>query len=266
MKRFLSLIIILLFVQIGLSAQTDSLGIEREGDKVFVLHKVQAKQTLYSLARRYQTSVKEINAENPTLSSGLQIGQTLRIPYGGEIPSEEPKVETAMETTMHEVVAGETLFSIAQQYEVSVNDLRNWNNLETNALSLGQSLEIRKVIPADQVTPTSQQTVAADTAQTEEAIEYGGTPLGSQQTEGVAEVIEEEEPSSKFFALHRTAKKGTVIKVTNVMNDITVYVRVIGTIPETTANEGILIKVNQRAYEYLKAVDKRFRVELSYFQ
>ena len=41
---------------------------------------------------------------------------------------------------------------------------------------------------------------------------------------------------------------------------------VIGTIPETTANEGILIKVNQRAYEYLKAVDKRFRVELSYFQ
>lgn len=264
MKRFLSLIIILLFVQIGLSAQTDSLGIEREGDKIFVLHKVQAKQTLYSLARRYMTSVKEINAENPTLSTGLQVGQTLRIPYGGEMPSEKPEVETAIETTMHEVVAGETLFSIAQQYEVSVNDLRNWNNLETNALSLGQSLEIRKEIPADQAAPASQQTTQADTAQ--EAIEYGGTPLGSQQTEGVAEVIEEEEPSSKFFALHRTAKKGTVIKVTNVMNDITVYVRVIGTIPETTANEGILIKVNQRAYEYLKAVDKRFRVELSYFQ
>lgn len=266
MKKFLSLIIVLLFIQVGLSAQTDSLGVEREGDKVFVLHKVVAKQTLYSLARRYKTSVKEINAENPTLSSGLQVGQTLRIPFGGEMPSEEPKVDTAVQTTIHEVVAGETLFSIANQYEISVNDLRNWNNLETNALSLGQRLEIRVVLPADQVAVTPQTELQSDSTQVEESIEYGGTPLGAQQTEGVAEVIEEEEPSSKFFALHRTAKAGTVIKVTNVMNDITVYVRVIGTIPETTANEGILIKVNQRAFEYLKAVDKRFRVELSYFQ
>jgi rare lipoprotein A (peptidoglycan hydrolase) len=79
-------------------------------------------------------------------------------------------------------------------------------------------------------------------------------------------VIDEEEPSSKFFALHRTAKVGTVIKVRNIMNDLTVYVRVVGTIPETTKNEGIIIKLNERAYDNLKAIDKRFRVQLSYFQ
>ena len=79
-------------------------------------------------------------------------------------------------------------------------------------------------------------------------------------------MIEEQQPSNKFFALHRTAKVGTVIKVKNLMNDLTVYVRVIGTIPDTSENENVIIKLNQRAYDHLKAVDKRFRVQLNYFK
>ena len=65
MNRFLYSLIILLFIQVGLFAQTDSLGIKREGDKVFVLHKVQAKQTLYSLAKRYMTTVVKSQCRKP---------------------------------------------------------------------------------------------------------------------------------------------------------------------------------------------------------
>ena len=75
MNRFLYSLIILLFIQVGLFAQTDSLGIKREGDKVFVLHKVQAKQTLYSLAKRYMTTVAGVNAENPMLQSDCKLGK-----------------------------------------------------------------------------------------------------------------------------------------------------------------------------------------------
>ena len=42
----------------------------------------------------------------------------------------------------HQVQAGETLFSIAKQYNITVQDLRDWNNLEGNELSVGQSLTI----------------------------------------------------------------------------------------------------------------------------
>lgn len=271
MKRFLYSLIILLFIQVGLFAQADSLGIEREGDKIFVLHKVQAKQTLYSLAKRYMTTVDAINAENPTLQSGLQVGQTLKIPYGGEMPTEEPEVQMTTLVKRHKVAAGETLFSIARQYEVSVTDLKAWNNLETNAISLDQELIINKEVPSgertiDDITTEYPEMAEDTTAQEEEKIQYEGTPFQQYEVEGVAEVIEEEEPSSKFFALHRTAKVGTVIKVRNLMNDLTVYVRVVGTIPETTNNEDVIIKLNQRAYDNLKAIDKRFRVHLSYFQ
>lgn len=279
-------------------AQTDSLGIERQGEKVFVIHKVKAQQTLFSLSRRYKTTVSEINAANPILANGLQIGQTLKIPYGGKVISPDAQVTSQLQESIHKVKAGETLFSIAQKYDVQVSDIKSWNSLSSNAINLGQELIIKKQVltaveqpktqtvsttaptsinvpdsvkisnkPFEEV-PNNNPVATADTGKTEvpEETSYPGTPFEQIQVEGNAEVISEDEPSSKFFALHRTAKVGTVIKVKNLMNDLTVYVRVIGTIPETSENENVIIKLNQRAYDHLKAIDKRFRVQLNYFQ
>ncbi|MEC7752629.1 MAG: LysM peptidoglycan-binding domain-containing protein [Bacteroidota bacterium] len=282
----------------ALFAQTDSLGIERQGDKVFVIHKVQAQQTLYSLSRRYKTTVSEINKANPVLANGLQIGQTLKIPYGGEVISPDAEVTKQTKEVTHTVKAGETLFAIARKYEVQVSDIKNWNKLPSNAIDLGQKLIIKKdvLVPVEKDIPMVETTSQAETKRINtpdsvktsevpfnstaslpttkvqpkeeqpEEVNYPGTPFQQFQKEGLAEVIDESEPSNKFFALHRTARKGTVIKVKNLMNDLTVYVRVIGTIPETSENEDIIIKLNQRAYDHLKAVDKRFRVQITYVQ
>lgn len=273
----------LVLLTVSVNAQTDSLRLEIEGEKAYVIHKVLAKQTLYSLARRYQTSVDAINAENPTLVNGLQVGQTLKIPYGGPINTKAEEPDQQFEYSVHKVKAGETLFSISRDYEVSISDLKAWNQLESNSISLDQELKIRVVVEAAE-TQEGESTVSTEVPVSEDPTEeskpeevterendkdsltYQGTAFQQFVVEGIAEVISEDEPSSKFFALHRTAKEGTVIKVRNLMNDLTVYVRVVGTIPETSTNEDVIIKLNQRAYENLKAIDKRFRVELSYFQ
>lgn len=277
-----------------MQAQTDSLGIEEVAGKIFVVHKVQSKQTLYSLARRYKTSVTEINNANPALASGLQVGQTLKIPFGGVLPSAQLKTTTVVETLTHKVGEGETLFAISRRYGVSVTQIKEWNNLATNALKLGQDLKIEReselelmegegetnaaigvaleevVDTVSQKTneepePVQEQETEAVTEEVE-PVKYDGTPFNSIEIQGFAEVIEEENPSDKYFALHKTAKTGTVIKVKNLMNDLTVYVRVIGKLPETEENENLLIKLNQKSYQHLKAIDKRFRVQLNYFQ
>jgi len=276
-----------LMVTITGFAQTDSLGIEKQGDKVFVVHKVLSKQTLFSLAKRYQTTVTEINQANPALASGLQVGQTLKIPFGGKMPMKENALKlTVVNEKLHRVAPGETLFAIAKQYDVNISDLKAWNDLSSNSLSLGQELKIKvksevvtdpkpavsavKVgIKAD-VKAVPIPVLKTDTVQTQLAIapepeNYGGTKLAPFEVEGLAELIEEDEPSAKFFALHRTAKVGTVIKVKNMMNDLTVYVRVVGAMP-SVVDEKVIIKLNQKAYDHLKAIDKRFRVQLSYFQ
>ena len=118
----------------------DSTGIETINGKVFVLHKVGEKETLYGISKRYGTTVDIILQFNPTADGGLEIGQILKVPY-------TPRPKTTASTGggfIHEVTAKETMFSIAKAYNVSVDEVRQWNNLSSNELSIGQQLVIKK--------------------------------------------------------------------------------------------------------------------------
>lgn len=305
-KRLLVLVI-LLAATASAYAQADSLGIERRGEQVLVIHKVKSGQTLYALARRYGTSVKQINEANPILQQGLKVGQTLKVPFGKPVVV----ANTSKAAKTHMVNAGETLYAISRKYGVSVDELKKLNKLTSNSLALGQKLIIEEaqeaeeplVIPQPDPEPVvSNDPVVVDTAKVEnanptevvspeevvvgdtatqtttpeveapavetvpETVKYNGTPFTEVREDGVAELIVEDEPAKKFLALHKTAKVGTVIKIRNLKNDLSVYVRVVGNIPDTADNDNILIKINKRAHDQLKAFDPRLRVELTYFQ
>ena len=268
---------LILFVGSDLNAQSDSLRIEYDGDKVLVVHKVVSKQTLFSLARRYGTTVDAINKQNPTISGGLKVGAILRIPYGKALIQDVNNVT-------HTVTSGETLFAIASKYGVQIDEVKRLNNLTANSLSVGQVLVIKQNADSGQDNLTSEPdevlqveipivedstiTMKVETPEVvvpDPSDELSGSSFKELLEEGIAELIEESETSTKFLALHRTAPTGTVIKIRNRMNDLTVYVRVIGKLPDTGDNEKVIIKINKRTYDQLKALDNRFLVELSYF-
>ncbi|CAM3487353.1 muramidase family protein [Flavobacterium chungbukense] len=102
------------------------------------IHVVASKETLFGLSKQYHVSVEAIQNANPILGNGLQIGQELIIPQNSD------KTETAISSkTSHQVVAKESLFSIARQYNVSVQDLENLNKeILQNGLQIGQTISI----------------------------------------------------------------------------------------------------------------------------
>ncbi|OXA86430.1 LysM peptidoglycan-binding domain-containing protein [Flavobacterium hercynium] len=105
-------------------------------------HVVGAKETLFGLAKQYNISVETLqNANQDILAGGLQIGQVLTIPQNTANAS---KTETTSSSKVtHQVVAKESLFSIARQYNVSVQDLENLNkDLLLNGLQIGQTIAI----------------------------------------------------------------------------------------------------------------------------
>ncbi len=123
----------------------DSLGIETVNGKIFVVHQVGEKETLYGISRRYGTTVDAIVQYNPAASSGLSIGQILKVPYT------KPVAQTSSGTKaaggggiIHVVAAKETMFSISKAYGVTVDEIRQWNNLKDNTLSIGQEIVIKK--------------------------------------------------------------------------------------------------------------------------
>ena len=115
----------------------DSIGIENINGKIFVIHQVDEKETLFAISRRYRTTVDAIIEHNAAAEKGLEVGQILKVPYSPP-PGRPP------DATIHEVQAKETLYSLALQYQVSMEDIRQWNKLTGDALSIGQKLIIRK--------------------------------------------------------------------------------------------------------------------------
>lgn len=124
--------------------QADSVGVEEENGKKFVLHKVEQKETLYSLSRRYNVSVQQIIDSNPQAEQGLNIGQIIRVPRNAaEYPSPS---YVSVDEKIHVVKPKETIFSISKMYDVSIDDLKRWNNLTNNLLEIDQRLVIKEKI------------------------------------------------------------------------------------------------------------------------
>lgn len=93
---------------------------------------VKSGDALYSIAKKYNTTVNAITTLNNLTSNNLSIGQTLKIPVS---------TQNTMEKT-YTVKSGDTLYSIARKYNTTVSELINRNNLKTSNLSIGQELII----------------------------------------------------------------------------------------------------------------------------
>ena len=96
-------------------------------------YKVQSGDTLYSISKKLDTTVTELKKLNNLSSNMLSVGQVLKIPT---------KTVDIGETDIYQVQVGDTLYSIARKYNISVNELKNLNNLVDNTLSIGQILEV----------------------------------------------------------------------------------------------------------------------------
>jgi LysM repeat protein len=141
-------------------AQRDSIGVETVNGKVFVIHKVSEKETLYAISRRYGTTVDAIVQYNPTAKTGLDVGRILKVPYTAPATTRKttPAPASGGGGIIHVVTAGETIFSIAKAYSVSVDDIKQWNNLSDNAISPGRELTIKRRGTAVNTTPPATTT------------------------------------------------------------------------------------------------------------
>ena len=87
--------------------------------------------TLYSIAKEFNTTVDKIKSQNNLTSNNLAVGQVLKIPSTTTIT----KPAT---TTMYTVKPGDTLYSLAREFNTTVNNLKSLNNLTSNNLAVGQ--------------------------------------------------------------------------------------------------------------------------------
>ncbi|MDR3131219.1 MAG: LysM peptidoglycan-binding domain-containing M23 family metallopeptidase [Treponema sp.] len=126
-------------------------------------HLIQGGETIYSIARFYGVTVQDIlNLNNITDPEKIQAGRRLRIPRKTDVPNQEPysaKVRVSASAgekntedgnfIQHQVAKGEAFYGIARRYGVSVQVLRNANNLKDDyLLKAGDWLRIPRNDPS----------------------------------------------------------------------------------------------------------------------
>lgn len=114
--------------------------------KKYYVHTVKSGDTLYSMSKAYGVSEDAIKECNPTVADGLKLDQTVKIPVADNATADAREVKKRKkEFVEHKIRGGETLYSIARDYNISVNTIREDNpGLNPQSLSIGQSLWVRK--------------------------------------------------------------------------------------------------------------------------
>lgn len=116
-------------------------------------HTVRQNETLYSISVKNKVSVNEIMHLNNMSSAKVYPGQKLVVKGQGKSSS-----GTRTSSTYHTVKRGETLYQISNRYNVSVNNLKSYNNLNDNNISVGQRVYLKDGMAAKHTSPPSRTT------------------------------------------------------------------------------------------------------------
>lgn len=110
------------------------------------MHKVEPKETLFGIEKKYGVSDEALKKANPDLVKlGLQIGQTLVIPSNNVVP--KTVVKAPEKPVYHEVLPKETKFSIAKKYGITIEELEKRNPEIIPNLPIGYQLLIKGTAP-----------------------------------------------------------------------------------------------------------------------
>lgn len=261
-------------------------------------HIVKPKEFLGVIAKQYGVTVEEIKTLNSLSSNNLQIGQTLKIPAksgGAELnnnsvaapvetkaPEQKPKenrvtvpvTNTAKtEPTFEHVVAnGETIYSIAQKYQLTTYQIKTANNLTSNDLVVGQKLIIKGEKPSPVVANTTATDDNSDDSEGSNTLKnpslkrpaavYG---LNKIEEKGTAVWIADPDlDPNKMLILHRTAPVGTIIQITNPMTNRSTFAKVVGKFTENETTKDVIIVMTKAVADAVGALDKRFFCNLTY--
>ena len=265
------------------------------------IHTVKEGETLYRLSKEYDASISDIKKWNALGRQPLAIGQQIVIYHVEHTRQNQPQnVIDEKKYVVHTVMQGETLFAISRAYDVTVKELMRRNKLADERISFGQELIIRErellVSPELAVTastnnaPTIPEPMASREEKESEGVKRNLTRAEALEQEkqrirairaaekkalsdfekkselGFAAAIEGGVETQKFLALHRTAPVGTIIQIRNEMNNLSVFVRVVGKLPNTGVNEKVSIRITRATYDKLGGINERFPVEITYIQ
>jgi len=280
-------------------------------------HTVGPKESLFSIGRLYNVHPRELATyNNIPFETGLTIGQVLKIPSKKNmapvsetvpVKPREPKatpvkkeVAKGSAPVYHIVAKKEGLYGISKKYNVTIDEIKRWNNLNSDGLVEGMNLVVgyngsNPSAPAPVAkAPEKREPDVVKTPETKPETTEPARPVkqeaaaktpvdfsgGSFKTlynkqvanknvtvdKGIAGIFKSTSgwEDGKYYCLHNTAAAGSFIKITNNATQKSVYAKVLDLIPDLSQNNGLVIRISNAAAAELGAGAGNFDCTLNF--
>lgn len=183
-------------------------------------HTVETGDSLWALAEENNVTIESIKKENKLTSDIIVPGQIIEIDGEKEEKAKEDKKETEdkEETEVYTIKAGDTLFEIAVEFDVTVADLKEWNNLSSDLIFEGKELIVSgdavqaaapvEEAPAVEETPAApvQEQTYEEPAQTENTdTGYNNEPV---QQQPVQQPVQQPAPQTQNVSTSSNSNSG----------------------------------------------------------
>lgn len=163
-------------------------NIEKPNQTNNVTYTVKSGDTLSNIARQYQTTVENIKKWNSLTSDLIFVGQKLFVQESGVITTNNKNNKenySSSNRTTYIVKSGDTLSQIARSYNVTVNNLKEWNNLTTDNIHIGQKLNINGKNSSNETNSSIESEVPTDiTYNVNQLVSRAKQALGTKYTWG----------------------------------------------------------------------------------
>ena len=136
-------------------------------------YKVVKNDSLWAISKKYGVSISSLQKANSLSGNTIYVGQTLKIPSSSKTTSFKSTTKTSSKTaavkatatssTTYKVAKGDTLWSIAKKYGVSVSALQKANNLSSSLIYIGQSLKLASSLTSYTTNGVTKSTTTSST-------------------------------------------------------------------------------------------------------
>jgi LysM repeat protein len=157
-------------------------------------HRVEYGESLSSIARKYHTSTSVIEESNNLETDDVTVGSKLIIPIAPGRSGDS--VAYSKNASRYKVRNGDTVGSIADDFQVPVEKVRKWNHLKGGTVATGRTLLIYKPLSG------------SDRPETASA---GDPPAASKKSKSTKAAKSGAKPSQDTQATYHKVKKGETL-------------------------------------------------------
>ncbi len=274
----------------------------------YTTHTITKGETLSQLAHKYHTTVGDImRLNNMNSKSQLKIGEKIKIPSSSSTAQKTTEAKTSSKTNtttpdtaiaIHYVWNDETLYSISKKFGVTVEQLKEWNNLPDENIHFGQQLAVRPegvkllaietnnkttaastTINTPVVTPginqdssnnilsekdSSNKNASGDSSNSYFEKEFSSSDKNLKSVVGYATIFKSTNgwQDKKYYILMNGVQPGTIVKVST-PNGNSIYAKVLWAL-DTTLSHQLNFSINDAAASALAENEQTFSLRVEY--